>query len=215
MPYQGFSEAFLKSIIAESFKTSTPGRWNITRHYMYSRLQRMLQPHDRVGKNCLAISHSSFLASLLGLEQAHIIQADYPAHNMLCFDFPTDGFDFCVSDQVLEHIEGNPYTAFEESVRVTKKGGFIAHTTCFMNEIHNTPKDFWRFTPDALSMMAEHCGAAVIDSGGWGNKDVWTFMELGFRTMPVPTDPSHPICQMAMKKDDTIPIVTWVIAQKK
>lgn len=215
MPYQGFSEEFLKSIIAESFKTSAPGRWNITRHYMYSRLQSLLRPYDGMGKNCLAISHSSFFAKLLGLAQTHVTTADYPEHNMLCLKYPTDGFDFCVSDQVMEHIEGNPYRAFEESVRVTKRGGFIAHTTCFMNEIHNTPKDFWRFSPDALCMMAEHSGAVVIESGGWGNKDVWTFMELGFRTMRMPNDPSHPICQMAMKKDDSIPIVTWVVAQKK
>ncbi len=214
MPYQGFSEEFLRAIIAESFKTSQPGKWNITRHFMYSRLLGMLQNYDNQGKKCLSISHSAFLARLLGLKSAHVTEADYPEHNMLNLRYPSDAFDFCVSDQVLEHIEGNPYTAFEESVRVTKKGGFIAHTTCFMNEIHDTPRDFWRFTPDALCLMAEHCGTTVLENGGWGNKDVWTFMELGFRTTRVPLDPSHPICQMAMKNDDTIPIVTWVIAQK-
>lgn len=214
MPFLGFSEDFLKSIIAESLKTSTPGSWNITRHFMYSRLLGMLRAYDGNEKRCLAISHSAFLARLLGLKDTYLLEANFPEHNLLSLEFPDDVFDFCVSDQVLEHIQGNPFAAFQESARVTKPGGFIVHTTCFMNEIHNTPKDYWRFTPDALSLIAEQCGVLVLESGGWGNQDVWRFMELGFRTVPVPSDPAHPICQMAMKNNDSIPIVTWVVAQK-
>ncbi len=214
MPYQGFSEAFLRSIIADSLKRSRPGRWNITRHYMYTRMSAMLLKYDSPDKKCLSISHSAFLAKILGLGNARVTEANYPEHNMLSLRFPDETFDFCVSDQVLEHIEGNPYTAFEETVRVTKKEGFIAHTTCFMNEIHGFPKDYWRFSPDALQLMAEHCGTHIVDCGGWGNRDVWSYMQLGFRMAAVPDDPSHPICQMAMVNDDTIPIVTWVVAQK-
>jgi SAM-dependent methyltransferase len=214
MPFQGFSEGFLKAIIAESLKTSVPGSWNITRHFMYSRLRGMLQAYDGNEKRCLSISHSAFFARLLGLKHTQLMEANYPEYNMLSLGFEDNVFEFCVSDQVLEHIEGNPFTAFEESVRVTKPGGFIVHTTCFMNEIHNTPKDYWRFTPDALCLIANSCRVAVLDSGGWGNKDVWSFMELGFRTIPVPSDPSHPICRMAMENDDSIPIVTWIVVQK-
>jgi SAM-dependent methyltransferase len=215
MLFQGFSKEFLKSIIAESLKTSPPGSWNITRHYMYSKLRGILKAYDGDGKRCLSISHSAFLARLLGLENAQLMEANYPEHSMLNLDFQDDTFDYCVSDQVLEHIEGNPFAAFRESLRVTRPGGFIVHTTCFMNEIHNMPKDYWRFTPDALRLIAEDCQAVVLECGGWGNKDVWRFMELGFRAVPVPRDPSHPICRMAMKNEDTIPIVTWVIAQKQ
>ncbi len=215
MPFQSFSEDFMKSIIAESLKTSPPGSWNVTRHYMYSKLNGILGTYDDASQNCLSISHSAFLARLMGLRQCRLAEANYPEHDMLHLAFADNMFDFCVSDQVLEHIEGNPYQAFQESVRVTRPGGFIVHTTCFMNEIHHTPKDFWRFTPDALRLMAEHCRVAVIDCDGWGNKDVWRFMELGFRTVPVPSDPSHPICQMAMINDASMPIVTWVVAQKK
>lgn len=144
-----------------------------------------------------------------------VTEANHPESDMLALRIPSESFDFCVSDQVLEHIQGNPIAAFEESVRVTKTNGYVAHTTCFMNEIHETPDDFWRFTPNALKMMAGQCGLTVLDCGGWGNKDVWSFMELGFRTARVPIDPSHPICKMAMKNDASIPIVTWVVAQKK
>jgi len=71
------------------------------------------------------------------------------------------------------------------------------------------PKDYWRFTPDALCLMAEDCRAVVLECGGWGNKDVWRYMELGFRMAPVPGDFNHPICHMAMKNEETLPIVTW------
>ena len=215
MSYHGFSESFLKSIIAEALKTSSPSGWNVTRHYMYLKLHDSLRTYDGSGRQCLSISHSEFLAKLLGLRNTQLIEANYPEHDLLNLDFPDDAFEFCVSDQVLEHIEGNPYTAFQESVRVTRPGGFIVHTTCFMNEIHQTPNDYWRFTPDALRLIAETCQTTVLECGGWGNKDVWRFMELGFRTVPVPSDPSHPVCQMAMKNDDSVPIHTWVVAQKQ
>lgn len=214
MAYQGFSEAFLKAMIADALNKAQPGQWNITRHFMYTRLSSMLQRYNSPDKQCLSISHSAFLAKILGLQDVQITEANYPEHNMLNLRFGDETFDFCLSDQVLEHIEGNPFAAFEEALRVTKKGGFIAHTTCFMNEIHGFPKDFWRFTPDALRLMAEQCGAYVVDCGGWGNKDVWSYMALGFRMAKIPSDPSHPICQMAMVNDDSIPIVTWVVAQK-
>jgi len=215
MPYQCFSDDFLKSIIGEALKTSHPGQWNVTRHYMYTKLRDMLRNFDGPDKTCLSVSHSDFLARLLGLVNSCLIRANYPEHDLLSLKYPSAAFDFCVSDQVLEHVQGNPFAVFEESLRVIKAGGFIVHTSCFLNEIHNMPNDYWRFTPEALCLMAEQSGANVIESGGWGNKDVWAFMALGFRTVPVPNDPSHPICRMAMEKDDAMPIVTWVVAQKQ
>jgi SAM-dependent methyltransferase len=215
MPYQGLSEDFIKALISDSLEKAQTGQWNITRHYLYSRLMGMLKPYDGSDKRCLSLSHSILLGSVLGLQSVVVNEANFPEHNMLSLDFPSESFDFCISDQVLEHVEGNPFKAFEESVRVVKKGGFIVHTTCFMNQIHGSPNDYWRFSPDALRLMAADCDLQIIDCGGWGNKDVWAYMDLGFRTARVPTDPSHPICRMAMENDDTIPIVTWVVAQKR
>lgn len=214
MPYQGLSEDFLKSMISDALDKAPKGDWSVTRHYLYTRLMGMFRPYDGSDKRCLSVSHSTFLTALLGLQNSVVKEANFPEHNMLSLDFPSESFDFCISDQVLEHVEGSPFNAFEESVRVVKRGGYIVHTTCFMNQIHGTPKDYWRFTPDALRLIAEHCDTHILDCGGWGNKNVWGYMELGFRTRRVPSDPSHPICRMAMENDDTIPIVTWVVAQK-
>lgn len=215
MPYQRLSEDFIKALISDSLKKAQRGQWNITRHYMYTRLMGELKPYDDSQKQCLSLSHSTFLCAVLGIQRAVVSEANFPEHNMLSLGFPSETFDFLISDQVLEHVEGNPFKAFEETVRVVKNGGHVVHTTCFMNQIHGAPNDYWRFTPDALRLMADDCDLQVLDCGGWGNKNVWAYLDLGFRTAKVPTDPTHPIHRMAMQNDDTIPIVTWVVGRKR
>ncbi len=214
MIYQGLSDDFLKTLIKEALKTSKPGPWHITRHFMYNKLHGILKDHDGPQKKCIAISHSTQFAKVLGLEDTVITEANYPEYNMISLEIPSESYDFCVSDQTLEHIEGDPFIAFEESVRVVKKGGIIVHTTCFINHVHGVPKDFWRFTPDALRLLSKHFNTKVIECGGWGNREVWTYLSLGFRMAKVPSDVSHPIYNLAMKNDESIPIVTWVVSQK-
>jgi ubiquinone/menaquinone biosynthesis C-methylase UbiE len=53
--------------------------------------------------------------------------------------FGDNTFDAVASDQVLEHVEGDPFVAIAESVRVVKAGGFVVHTTCFLNSLHGAP----------------------------------------------------------------------------
>lgn len=182
---------------------------------MYTQLQNVLADHDSASKSCLAISHSARLAKVLGLESVNLQNAHYPEYNFTNLKFEDNSFDFCISDQVLEHIEGNPLKGFEESIRIVKPGGFIAHTTCFVNQIHEDPGDFWRFTPKALKFMSESYGAEVINYGGWGNKEAWSYIDMGYRAVKIPEDPKNPIYQLAMKNDPSCPIVTWIIAKVK
>ena len=104
-----------------------------------------LLPH-RSGR-VLSISHSENLATLLGLQPTEVVEASYPAHNILSLDFEDTSYDFILSDQVLEHVEGNPQQAIDECHRILKPGGIAVHTTCFINPVHKVPNDFWRFTP--------------------------------------------------------------------
>lgn len=211
----GFSESFLKGLIEFSLKNGNGSvrRHHITRLYMYTKMRNVLAEYDSESKTGLAISQSSGLAQLLGLKSIKITKCNYPQCNFIDLKFADNTFDFCFSDQVLEHVEGNPYKAFEESIRVVKSGGFICHTTCFINQVHAFPGDFWRFTPDALKLMSETYGATVIDCQGWGNPEVWTYIEMGYRGAKIPEDPNNPVYQLAMKNDPTCPIVTWVIAK--
>lgn len=158
---------------------------HITRYFMYDRLTAVGASLPYKAGRVLAISRSGNLADLLGLRPSEVVQADYPAFNILALTFPDDSFDFVLSDQVLEHIEGSPQQAIDECLRVLKPGGIAIHTTCFINPIHGSPKDFWRFTPEALRLLHQRC-TQVIECDGWGNQDVWAVARDGMRFEGVP-----------------------------
>jgi SAM-dependent methyltransferase len=165
------------------------------------------------GKSVLSISHSEDLCKVLGFSMEQVVRANYPDHNILALPFPDDKFDFVVSDQVLEHVEGNPQSAVDESRRVLKPGGYAIHTTCLINPIHSAPKDFWRFTPDALAFLCREF-SRVIEVAGWGNPFAWLIIWLGLRYDGIPDIGWHPLHRLAMHNSANWPIVTWIVAQK-
>jgi hypothetical protein len=111
-------------------------------------------------------------------------------------------------------VEGDPVTAFQESARVLRQGGYLVHTTCFFNEIHQKPHDYWRFTPMALRLLCDLAGVTPLQVAGWGNLFAWRYMRLGFRWRRIPEMPGNPVYELAMRNDKKYPCVTWVIAQK-
>lgn len=162
----------------------------------------------------LSISNSEILAEKLGFELDQIRNVTYPEFNMLDLPFETNQFDSIVSDQVLEHIEGNPQQAIDEAFRVIKPNGLALHTTCFINPVHGEPNDFWRFTPYALKLMVAEKGD-LVDVGGWGNPYAWLFMGLGLRYEPIPHARWHPAHWIATADRHDWPISTWVLARKR
>jgi SAM-dependent methyltransferase len=133
---------------------------------------------------------------------------------MLTLAFDDAAFDFCVSDQVLEHVEGNPFDAVAESLRVVRPGGWVVHTTCLMNPVHQAPGDFWRFTPDALALLCRSAGAIEIETGSWGNRSALALTQVGLRMVKIPLDPAHPLHRIATASERDWPIHTWVMARK-
>ena len=192
-----------------------PAGPHVTRYFMYDRL-KAIGPTlpNRAGPRVLSISHSENLVPLLGLTPSEVVAADHPDYNVLALDFPDASFDYVVSNQVLEHIEGDPFDAIKECHRVLKPGGVAVHTTCFNVHIHGSPGDFWRYTPDALKLLHKDW-SEILEVGGWGNPQVWTIVEKdGMRWSGVPLVKWHPLYRIAMKNDSLWPIVTWVIARK-
>ncbi|MEK7149039.1 MAG: class I SAM-dependent methyltransferase, partial [Patescibacteria group bacterium] len=59
--------------------------------------------------------------------------------------FPDNSFDSLISTQVLGDIM-DPQKAVSEFHRVLKKGGTAVITESFINEMHDEPYDYWRFT---------------------------------------------------------------------
>jgi SAM-dependent methyltransferase len=192
-----------------------PAGPHITRYFMYDRLRTVGAglPH-RNGVRVLSVSHSENLVPLLGLAPSEVVSANYPEHNILALDFPDASFDYVLSDQVFEHIEGDPFVAVRECHRVLKPGGVAVHTTCFNIHIHGVPGDFWRFTPDALKLLHKDW-SEIIELGAWGNPQVWSIVDKdGMRWRGVPPVKWNPMNRIAMKNDPLWPIVTWVIARK-
>jgi len=180
---------------------------------MYKRLREVGARLPSHRGSVLSISDSSRLCHCLGVEPDEVVEAAYPDHNMLSLKFPDETFDFVVSDQVLEHVEGDPQRAMDESWRVLRTGGVAVHTTCFINPIHRHPNDFWRFTPDALKLLAKRF-RTIVDCDGWGSFDAWLIIRKGARFVNVPHANWHPLHRAATENDPEWPIVVWVVAIK-
>jgi SAM-dependent methyltransferase len=191
---------------------SGPAGVHITRFAMNKRLLEVVRPLAKPGK-ILSISHSLRLCENIGLT-GEFDEANYPQENMLRLTMPPDTYDFVVSDQVLEHVEGNPYQAVAESFRVLKPGGIAIHTTCFVNPVHGKPYDFWRFSPEALALLCRPYGD-ILEVGGWGNPYVWVVSRLGLRWEPVPESPRNLLTRIATYHDPEWPVATWVVARKR
>lgn len=210
---------YLKTIVGLPFWIGTSfvakGNPHVTRYTMYRELGKVLKEHKYgVGKTALSISHSLDLANALGIGAAKITEANYPeysATDLSAFDEGT--FDFVISDQVLEHVEGNPQDVFDESLRLLKPGGIAVHTTCFINPIHGVPSDFWRFTPDGLKYLAREF-SEILSVDGFGNRAVWLVEFLGLRWTPVPNIKFHPLHIVATRNNPKWPVSTWIVAKK-
>ena len=188
---------------------------HITRYAMYRRLREVAllwAPPPRL--KVLSISHSEALCEILCLPTPEITSLDYPHGNMLELPYESALFHCVVSDQVLEHVAGDPFQAVSETFRVVRPGGLVVHTTCLINPVHGAPLDYWRFTVDALRLLCDGDGI-IVEASGWGNPYAWIAIALGLRHQPVPEDVNHPLHQLAVHNDPAWPIVTWVIARKK
>lgn len=198
-----------------AFRASTLGLGkgpHVTRYYMNDHLAKFAEDRPRDSR-ALSISHSEGLAKLLGFTDDQITDAAYPEHSIFDLPFEDETFDAVVSDQVLEHLEGDPQNAIDETFRVLQPNGVVLHTTCFINPIHACPNDYWRFTPQALQLLTSKHGD-IIEASGWGNPYVWLYASCGLRFMPIPHARWHPGHWIATKNDPAWPIVTWVLTRK-
>jgi len=203
----------LRKVVWQVSMTGLARGPHITRYYMYDRLRSIgARLPDRTGR-VLSISHSENLVDVMKLQPCEVVSANYPEHNILALSFPSASFDYVLSDQVLEHVEGSPQQAIDECYRLLRPGGIAIHTTCFVNPIHGAPGDFWRFTPEALSLLHRNW-SQVIEVGGWGNLQVWSIVQDGIRFAGIPHADWHPLHRLAVRNDPLWPIVTWIVVRK-
>ena len=113
---------------------------HVTRYQMYKHLESFAEPRHHSAK-VLSISHSEPLAHVLGFGDENITDASYPEVNVLELPYDDESFDAVISDQVLEHVEGDPQRAINEAYRVLKPSGISLHATCFITPLHRCPGD--------------------------------------------------------------------------
>lgn len=70
-------------------------------------------------------------------------------------------FDSIVCTQVIGDVL-EPSKVIKEFHRVLKSGGTILLTEAFLNEMHDEPNDFWRFTNFVLKNMFEEAGFKIL-----------------------------------------------------
>jgi ubiquinone/menaquinone biosynthesis C-methylase UbiE len=164
--------------------------------------------------NILGISGIHNFHFLIDETDAQLEEASYPEVDMQTMPYNDNTFDFVISDQVLEHLESPPI-AINESYRVLKPDGIVIHTTCFLNYLHCSPQDLWRFSPDALRYLCRHFSEVLICEG-WGNRFAILLCFIGdvFRFMKIPSRKWSIRHLIATYNEYRYPIVTWIIAKK-
>lgn len=70
--------------------------------------------------------------------------------------------DSVLCTQVLEHVP-HPWKALAEMHRVLKPGGMALITAPQMNELHEEPHDYFRYTPFGLRSLCEDAGFRVVE----------------------------------------------------
>lgn len=186
---------------------------HMTRYSMYKRLTELGAQLQPLGGEMLCVSHSTHMPPLMGVKPTRVREANYPQSLITALPFADGEFDMVFSDQVLEHVEADPFAAIEETRRVLKLGGLAVHTTVFMYPVHGAPGDFWRFTPDALRYLCRNF-SQVIEAAGWGSFNSWKWAMRGLQFVPVPHAKWHPLHKIATVNEPSWPMVTWVVARK-
>jgi SAM-dependent methyltransferase len=76
--------------------------------------------------------------------------------------FPQDSFDSVVCTQVFEHL-ARPHVCAKEIYRVLKKNGVAIVSVPQMNELHEEPYDFFRYTKFGLEQMFSDAGFTMVE----------------------------------------------------
>ncbi len=84
----------------------------------------------------------------------------------------------------LEHVE-YPHQAVSEIYRILKPGGLLVMSSVLDYFIHETPNDYWRYTPDAFRSLLKPFQQAHV---GWYGPDYFpqTVVGIGIKEAELP-----------------------------
>jgi len=183
---------------------------------MYKRIKESLKENNcfpMKGK-ILGISGIKNFYPLIDMQNTKLTETEYPEVDMQNLPFNEETYDFVISDQVIEHLE-DPKKAIGESYRVLKKGGIAIHTTCLIIYLHPSPKDFWRFSSEALNFLCRDF-SKILQCESWGNRIAifFCFLSDRFRLLSIPDRKWSIRHLIANYNEKKYPIVTWIVVKK-
>jgi SAM-dependent methyltransferase len=85
--------------------------------------------------------------------------------NLHNIDVPDGSVGTVITCDTLEHVEF-PHTALAEIHRILKPGGMVFLSTVLDFRIHDSPADYWRFTPDGLKSLLKPFSFVFVGSVG-------------------------------------------------
>ena len=83
-------------------------------------------------------------------------------------DLPDSSIGTFICTEVLEHVD-RPFEAMKEISRVLKEDGLLVLTAPMNLEIHGSPYDYWRFTPQGFQALLKDFRFKRISFGGKEN----------------------------------------------
>lgn len=85
--------------------------------------------------------------------------------NLHSIDVPDESVGTVISCDTLEHVEF-PHRALLEIHRILKPGGMVFLSTVLDFRIHDSPADYWRFTPDGMRSLLKPFSFVFVGSAG-------------------------------------------------
>lgn len=73
-----------------------------------------------------------------------------------------DYFGMAVCLNVIEHVV-NPFAVFDALYAIMKQDSLLIISTVFSFPYHPSPRDYWRFSPDCLQMLAEYANFTILE----------------------------------------------------
>lgn len=117
------------------------------------------------GDKNLASLTDAYVNSHVGVDHAETM---HPRDNIdifaQCYDIPAsdESFDCALCTAVLEHLE-QPGKAIAECSRILKGGGVAIYTAPFIWNLHEEPRDFFRFSKYGLIYLFETNGFKILE----------------------------------------------------
>lgn len=106
--------------------------------------------------------------------------------NLHHIDLPDNTAGTVFLMDTLEHVE-YPHQAVNEVYRILKPGGVLVMSSVLDFFIHETPNDFWRFTPDAFRSLLKPFKQSHV---GWYGPDYFpqTVVGIGIKDAELPLE---------------------------